>query len=606
MDARADLWSLGVVLYRALSGHTPHEAAPSLVELIMRICSDPPLPIQDAARWVPPEVAAILDRTLRIPPDERYPSADAMLEALRPLLPDGAELRDAMLVPLDATARTRPAPRLQPETQPPPSNLDAAMSITARSSGAASSRVPGSEPALPARRPGFGAAALAIGACLLGIAGTFAVMVSTRAPPAPAAPAPETAAAAPVTVTRPRRPRWPSLLPRRSPPPRAPCPRPLPRRQSPSLPALPAARPTTGSTPRAPSDLEPHASPDPALAPAHQPARPRPRSSAPARPAAAQPDMSRAMSRAAFEEGMRLYQSHSYLAACTKLEESLRLDAQMGTRFWLADCFEHLGRSASAWSNFLTVASEAEANHNPTRAATARARADALAPSLAKLVVSVAAAARSTPGLEIQRDGSALGPALWGTPLPVDPGQHKLRASAPGRETWEVTLDVGASGGRIEVPALREVPAPGATPPPAPPPPLAPPPLPPPLVPVQVLPPPPPTSRDAWRRPTLLVTGFVGLAGLAAGSAFGALALTTWHGAEGLCTPRCAPNAPAQQATATSYATVADAGFVLAGAGLGTALVVWLTGPAKPAPSRPLALQLAPTVGGLVLGGSFQ
>ncbi len=317
--------------------------------------------------------------------------------------------------------------------------------------------------------------------------------------------------------------------------------------------------------------------------------------------AAAQPDMSRALSRSAFEEGMKLARAGSYPAACARLEESLRLEAQMGTRFWLADCYEHLGKSASAWSNFLTVASEAEASGNPTRAATARKRADALAAALPRLSVVVAEAARATPGLEIRRDEAVLGPLLWGTPVPVDVGAHTIRATAPGRQGWEVTLDVNASGGRVEVPPLREIPAAPAPLPPPPPAPLPPPPIAPVLLPHPPPAPLPPPAQP-WRRPTVVATGSIGLAGVVVGGVFGGLALTSWHGAEALCTPHCSPAAPGREATATTYATVSDVGFALAGAGLGTALVVWLTTPSRAAP----AVGVAPAVGGLVLGGTFQ
>ena len=323
-------------------------------------------------------------------------------------------------------------------------------------------------------------------------------------------------------------------------------------------------------------------------------------------PATAQPEMSRALSRAAFEEGMKLFKAGSYPSACARLEESLRLDAQMGTRFWLADCYEHLGKTASAWSNFLAVASEAEATGHATRAATARKRADALQASLSKLVVTVAAEARGTPGLEIRRDDTVLGSILWGTPLPVDPGPHKLRASAPGREPWEVTLDLASSGGRVEVPLLREARvAPLAAPPPIA---TSPPPAPPATVEVDRRAPlPSPTPpRDSWRRGTVVVAGSVGLGGVVVGSLFGGLSLSTWHSAQALCTPRCSAAAPAQGATATTYATASDIGFALAGAGLGTALVVWLTPPAGALSGRATALHFGLTPGGLVLGGTFQ
>src|SRR5689334_19812220 len=52
LDRRADLWSLGVVLYQALTGRTPHQDTDALGELIIAICTEEPSPIQELAPWV--------------------------------------------------------------------------------------------------------------------------------------------------------------------------------------------------------------------------------------------------------------------------------------------------------------------------------------------------------------------------------------------------------------------------------------------------------------------------------------------------------------------------------------------------------------------------
>ena len=89
IDFRTDLWSLGVVLYRALTGHTPHEDTEALGDLIVSLCSRPPKPIQDIARWVPPAIAAVAHGALQIAPEARFTDAQAMLDAMRRLLPHG-------------------------------------------------------------------------------------------------------------------------------------------------------------------------------------------------------------------------------------------------------------------------------------------------------------------------------------------------------------------------------------------------------------------------------------------------------------------------------------------------------------------------------------
>jgi serine/threonine-protein kinase len=198
IDARADLWSLGVVLYRALTGRTPHDA-PGLVELIMLVCTEPPAPVQDVAPWVPPDVAAILDRTLRIAPVERWASADAMLDALRAVLPDGTALDADQLVSLDEAVRNTQAPRFTAAPAERTRGTEDGMSVTARSSPGGPGSVPAPRSGAPEQMRGgsrLRAPLIAVAACLVGVAGTFA-FVSGRASTAASAPEAAMTASAP-------------------------------------------------------------------------------------------------------------------------------------------------------------------------------------------------------------------------------------------------------------------------------------------------------------------------------------------------------------------------------------------------------------------------
>jgi tetratricopeptide (TPR) repeat protein len=161
---------------------------------------------------------------------------------------------------------------------------------------------------------------------------------------------------------------------------------------------------------------------------------------------------------ALFDTAKKLMKSGKYAEACPALEESQRIEARSGTALNLADCYEHQGRLASAWSTFLEAAALAKTSSNPAREKGARDRAAALVPRLSNLLIT-AAAAQSNPDLQITRDGERVGPAQLELPLPTDAGEHTIAASAPGRKPWQtvVTVAGAASTTKVIVPDLEHV-----------------------------------------------------------------------------------------------------------------------------------------------------
>jgi serine/threonine-protein kinase len=177
-----------------------------------------------------------------------------------------------------------------------------------------------------------------------------------------------------------------------------------------------------------------------------------------------------AAAQALYDEAKELASQGRYQEACAKLEESERLDPGLGTEFHLADCWQHVGRTATAWAMFRQVESEARATGQAGRERVAHDRAEALGAFLSKLVVDTGAA-HSTPGLVVARDGADMAREQWDAPVPVDPGAHVVAAHAPGKEPWQTTVQVMPDGKvvRVDVPALADSPPPPAAvaPPPA-------------------------------------------------------------------------------------------------------------------------------------------
>ncbi|MCA9595453.1 MAG: serine/threonine protein kinase [Myxococcales bacterium] len=112
IDVRADIFSLGVVLYRMLSGVPPRVMKTGLVDFVLELCSTPTPPIRERAPWVPTPVAALVHRALRSDPDDRYQSAREMLDDLRLLVPDLA-LSEVDLV---ASSKAPPPPLFDSRT----------------------------------------------------------------------------------------------------------------------------------------------------------------------------------------------------------------------------------------------------------------------------------------------------------------------------------------------------------------------------------------------------------------------------------------------------------------------------------------------------------
>ncbi len=163
---------------------------------------------------------------------------------------------------------------------------------------------------------------------------------------------------------------------------------------------------------------------------------------------------------ALFDEAKQLMADGRYTAACPKFAESQQVDPGLGTQFHLADCWQHVGRLASAWALFRDVESQAHARGEFSRERVAHDCAAALEPFLPKLVI-VPPDVGPGSTMTLRRDGVDVGREQWGVAVPIDPGAHAVAVTAPGKQPWEIAVEVPMEGKivTVEVPPLVNTPS---------------------------------------------------------------------------------------------------------------------------------------------------
>jgi tetratricopeptide (TPR) repeat protein len=256
---------------------------------------------------------------------------------------------------------------------------------------------------------------------------------------------------------------------------------------------------------------------------------------------------------ALFQQGRELRDQGRMAEACDLFAESQRLDPSSGTLINLAACHETLGKTATAWAEFLATARLAFAQGRLDRADEAERRAADLAPKLMRLTIRV----RSAPVEPVVKRDDAI--VALGVAIPVDPGSHVISATAPGYATWTQTVSLDEEGQnlQVEIPPLT---------------PLRPPPA-----------KPYPMRRSRFssttreRQPVqsdrsrplpvgLWASGATSVAALGVGSVFGVLSLRSYDSAESLCQSHtlCSDEALQTRDRAEMQANVSNVAFASA------------------------------------------
>ncbi len=307
-----------------------------------------------------------------------------------------------------------------------------------------------------------------------------------------------------------------------------------------------------------------------------------------------------------FDEGKQLLQDGKLKEACPKFEHSQAIDPAVGTMLYLAECYERSGKTASAWASYREAASAAQELGQSDRADIARKRAAKLEPQLSRVTI-VVAPGNKLDGFTLMQGDKPVDAALFNVPIPMDPGEHVIQASAPGHNSWQTTLKVAATAERqtLHIPPLQPVAVePVAAPEPSPAPTPAP---------ETERPLPPATAQDSsdgsGQRTLGVVVGGVGLVGIGVGAMFGLQAKDKDDEAAEFCEAERCFDERGQSASddAQSAALIANISYGVGAAALIGGVILYLTAPDGADESA--ALNVAPALdedtAGFNLWGTF-
>lgn len=276
------------------------------------------------------------------------------------------------------------------------------------------------------------------------------------------------------------------------------------------------------------------------------------------------------------KEGKTAEATTKYMEAIERFKAVDRLDHTMIVTRWLAECYQQVGRRASAYIEYSRLIKEAAEAGQTERRDEAHERLKELGP-VEMLTVIIPSSLADLQGLRVDRNGEVIPKSLWGTPVPVDAGKHVITVRAPNRAAWSESVTIAERS----PPSNKEIRAPATL------------------------------DEAPWSsfRVAAVITGAgaVVVGGIAAG--FGIAGIVQWNETKDLCDvidgancfgPR--PNADAVRSSeqkAFTYATVSNIGFSVGAAALVGAGVLWFAFPRYAESPAPIRVGVLPVEGGV-------
>lgn len=164
-----------------------------------------------------------------------------------------------------------------------------------------------------------------------------------------------------------------------------------------------------------------------------------------------------------FEKGRKLAKDGRCAEALSPFHESLRYAEGVGTLLNLGNCYETLGKTASAHRSFLRAAEVASRNDDK-RKDEAKERAKSIEKEVSSLLIHVPINLKSS--AEIRVDGEIWPKERWDVPWPIDPGMHDIEVIAPPRPKQTESVTVKPHGDKADWAVLTRDPATSPVPPP--------------------------------------------------------------------------------------------------------------------------------------------